>query len=100
MKRFAPGGIRAAQVQILIVAHSGDTPVAVEHIGPVQVGAADGCPGPGEVSFGGDQNTQPDGDGNKGHLSGTVGDEPAVLMITQLNDEQWIAAKPGDFINQ
>jgi len=29
--------------------------------------------------------------------SGTVGDEPAVLMIAQLNDEKWVAAKPGDF---
>lgn len=53
--------------------------------------------GPGDVSFGGDQNTQPDVEGHQGHLSGTVGNEPAVLMITQLNDEQWSAAQPGDF---
>jgi hypothetical protein len=53
--------------------------------------------GPGDVSFGGDQHTQPDDEGKKGHLSGTVGDVPAVLMIAQLNDEQWIAAKPGAF---
>jgi hypothetical protein len=53
--------------------------------------------GPGDVSFGGDQNTQADDEDKKGHLSGTVGDEPAVLMITQLNDEQYIAAKPGAF---
>jgi hypothetical protein len=53
--------------------------------------------GPGEVSFGGDQHTQPDREGRKGHLSGTVGDIPATLMIVQLNDEKWTAAKPGDF---
>ena len=53
--------------------------------------------GPGDVSFGGDQHTQPDDEGKKGHLSGTVGDEPAVLMISQLNDEKWVATKPGDF---
>jgi hypothetical protein len=53
--------------------------------------------GTGEVSFGGDQNTKPNAEGNKGHLSGTVGDEPAVLMLVQLNEEKWLAAKPGDF---
>jgi len=53
--------------------------------------------GAGEVSFGGDQNTKPNAEGHQGHLSGTVGDEPAVLMIIQLNDEKWVAAKPGDF---
>jgi len=41
--------------------------------------------GPGEVSFGGDQGTR-ERDGRKGHLSGTLGDEPAVLMIIQFND--------------
>jgi hypothetical protein len=41
--------------------------------------------GPGEISFGEDQNTQASG-GRQGHLSGTVGDEAAVLMIVQLED--------------
>jgi len=39
--------------------------------------------GPGELSFGGDQNCQQI-DGKCGHKSGTVGDAPAVLMIIQL----------------
>jgi hypothetical protein len=39
--------------------------------------------GPGEISFGEDQNTRAV-DGRKGHLSGTVGDAPAVLMIVQM----------------
>jgi len=42
--------------------------------------------GPGEVSFGEDQNTKPNSKGQKGHLSGTVGNEPAVLMVIQLKD--------------
>ncbi|NEP19271.1 MAG: cupin domain-containing protein [Leptolyngbya sp. SIO4C1] len=50
--------------------------------------------GVGEVSFGADQNTKPNADGHQGHLSGTVGDRPAMLMIVQLKDEQWIAARP------
>lgn len=53
--------------------------------------------GAGEFSFGGDQNTRPNEKGQKGHLSGTVGDEPAVLMVVQLKDEKWRAAQPGDF---
>lgn len=53
--------------------------------------------GPGEVSFGGDQDTKPDDKGHKGHLSGTVGQQPAVLMIVQLTDAKWKGAKPGDF---
>lgn len=40
--------------------------------------------GPGDISFGQDQGTRADGKGHKGHLSGTVGDEPAVLMVVQL----------------
>ena len=40
--------------------------------------------GPGEISFGEDQGTKPDEHGNRGHLSGTVGDQPAILMILQL----------------
>jgi hypothetical protein len=39
--------------------------------------------GPGEISFGADQNTK-ETDGRKGHLSGTVGDEEAVLMLVQF----------------
>ena len=40
--------------------------------------------GPGEVSFGEDQNCV-ELDGRKGHRSGTIGDEPAVLMTIQLH---------------
>jgi len=43
--------------------------------------------GPGEVSFGNDQNSRPDSQGRKGHRSGTVGSVPAVLMIVQLEQE-------------
>lgn len=52
--------------------------------------------GPGEVSFGADQNTKPNRDGHQGHLSGTVGDEPARLMIVQLKGDAWIGLRPGD----
>lgn len=52
--------------------------------------------GPGEVSFGGDQNTKPNQQGHKGHLSGTIGEEPAILMIVQLTEDKWIGAKPGE----
>jgi len=53
--------------------------------------------GPGEISFGADQNTKPDAEGRKGHRSGTVGDVPAVLMIVQLDDDVWVGARPGVF---
>jgi hypothetical protein len=53
--------------------------------------------GPGELSFGADQNTKPDVEGRKGHRSGTVGDVPAVLMVIQLEDDVWIGARPGVF---
>lgn len=53
--------------------------------------------GVGEISFGGDQNTKPNKNNQQGHLSGTAGDEPAMLMIIQLKDKCWIGAKPGDF---
>ena len=43
--------------------------------------------GPGEVSFGGDQNTKPDAQGRKGHRSGTVGDQPSVNLILQLEKD-------------
>jgi hypothetical protein len=41
--------------------------------------------GPGEVSFGEDQNNVTI-DGKTGHRSGTVGDEPAVLMAVQFTE--------------
>ncbi|RFC66342.1 cupin domain-containing protein [Fulvimarina endophytica] len=40
--------------------------------------------GPGEISFGEDQGTREEG-GRKGHKSGTVGEEPAVLMVVQFD---------------
>jgi hypothetical protein len=39
--------------------------------------------GPGEISFGADQNTK-ELDGKKGHRSTTIGDQPAVLMLIQF----------------
>jgi hypothetical protein len=45
--------------------------------------------GPGEISFGADQNTI-ERDGRKGHLSGTVGDTPAVLLLIQF-ESTWSA---------
>jgi quercetin dioxygenase-like cupin family protein len=47
--------------------------------------------GPGELSFGEDKNTRKR-DGKQGHLSGTIGDEPAVLMIVQLAAPPTIAS--------
>jgi hypothetical protein len=44
--------------------------------------------GPGEFSFGGDQNCRAR-DGRKGHLSGTLGDEPAVLMSSSSTIPPW-----------
>ena len=41
--------------------------------------------GRGEISFGGDQHCR-ERAGRKGHRSSTVGDEPAVLMLVQLED--------------
>jgi hypothetical protein len=41
--------------------------------------------GVGEISFGGDQNCREQA-GKRGHLSGTVGDVPAVLMVIQFDD--------------
>jgi hypothetical protein len=40
--------------------------------------------GPGNLSFGEDQTTKPDAKGENGHLSGSVGDAPAVLMLVQI----------------
>lgn len=53
--------------------------------------------GPGELSFGGDQKTQTDKNGRKGHVSGCVGEEPAKLMVIQLKGDEFLAARPGDF---
>lgn len=39
--------------------------------------------GPGEISFGADQRSR-EHDGKHGHLSGTIGDEAAVLMLVQF----------------
>jgi hypothetical protein len=39
--------------------------------------------GPGEISFGEDKNTRKVA-GKQGHLSGTIGDDPAVLLIVQF----------------
>jgi hypothetical protein len=41
--------------------------------------------GPGEISFGGDQNCR-EVNGKCGHRSGTIGDAPAVLMVVQFDD--------------
>lgn len=49
--------------------------------------------GPGEVSFGGDQHTKADAKGRKGHRSGTVGDQPSVNLIVQLEKDPF-AGKP------
>ena len=43
--------------------------------------------GPGDMSFGGDQGCKVDAHGHKGHRSGTLGAEPAVLMLVQMTDE-------------
>ena len=42
--------------------------------------------GPGDISFGQDQGCRAGDIGHKGHLSGTVGEEPCVMMIVQLLD--------------
>jgi hypothetical protein len=47
--------------------------------------------GPGEISFGEDQNTCETG-GRKGHRSGTLGDAPAVLMIVQFDAAPTVAS--------
>jgi hypothetical protein len=52
--------------------------------------------GPGEFSFGGDQNCKPDGQGRKGHRSGTVGSQPSVNLIIQLESDP-SAGRPCGF---
>lgn len=51
----------------------------------------------GDISFGADQNTNSDSNGNKGHRSGSLDCEPCNMMIVQLLDEKWVGAKPEDF---
>lgn len=41
--------------------------------------------GPGDLSLGEDQGCIADAAGRKGHRSGTIGDEPAILMTVQLH---------------
>ena len=41
--------------------------------------------GPGDLSLGEDQGCKQDAQGRKGHMSGTVGGQPAVLMTVQLH---------------
>lgn len=53
--------------------------------------------GEGEISFGADQNTKPNEQGQQGHLSGTVGNEPCKMMIVQLEGEKWLNLHPGEF---
>jgi len=52
--------------------------------------------GPGDISLGEDQNTKPDAKGHKGHLSGTVGNEPCVTLMVQLKGPSTIN-EPGHF---
>jgi hypothetical protein len=51
--------------------------------------------GPGEISFGGDQNCH-ETDGKRGHRSGTIGDVPAVLMVIQ-SDNAPVPRSPCEF---
>lgn len=53
--------------------------------------------GPGDLAFGGDQNSKPDKQGRTGHRSGTIGEEPCSLMTVRLDEPQWVGAKPGAF---
>lgn len=51
--------------------------------------------GPGELSFGGDQNTKPDAQGRRGHRSGTVGSQPCVTMLVQLEKDPFTSRPCG-----
>lgn len=51
--------------------------------------------GPGELMMGEDQNTK-ERDGRKGHLSGTVGDQPCSMIVTGLEVKPTID-EPGRF---
>lgn len=50
--------------------------------------------GPGEASFGNDQNCSVDAQGHIGHRSGTVGTEPSALLLVQLEPGR-AAEAPG-----
>ena len=51
----------------------------------------------GEISFGADQHTAPDKNGNKGHRSGSLDGKPCRMIIVQLLDDEYQAAKPAQF---
>ena len=51
--------------------------------------------GPGELMMGEDQGTR-ERDGRRGHLSGTVGDEPCTMIVTGL-DVAPTVGQPGRF---
>jgi len=53
--------------------------------------------GPGEFSFGGDQQCIATASGAKGHLSAQVGPEACLQLIIQRNDNLWTGARPGFF---
>ena len=42
--------------------------------------------GAGDISFGEDQGCRADAQGRRGHLSGTLGDAPAVLLLVQSDE--------------
>jgi hypothetical protein len=46
--------------------------------------------GPGEISFGNDQDTKAEAHGRRGHRSGTVGNEPFTAMYVQLDRDPGI----------
>ena len=50
----------------------------------------------GDLSFGADQGTRPDADGNRGHRSGTLDGAPCEMMIVQLLEGDYAGAKPGE----
>src|SRR5271166_146458 len=47
--------------------------------------------GPGVVFLGEDQNTKPDAQGRKGHLSGNVGDGAVTLIVVQTDAKPTVA---------
>ncbi|SAL09390.1 hypothetical protein AWB64_00136 [Caballeronia sordidicola] len=51
--------------------------------------------GPGDLSLGEDQGSIASADGRRGHRSGTIGNEPAVLMTVQLHVDP--VHRPGHF---
>ena len=53
--------------------------------------------GPGEFSFGGDQNCITDAEGRNGHISEQLGDEPCIQLAIQPKDERWLNLRPGGF---